>query len=131
MLYRKIPKNADQLSILGFGCMRLPVKEGKIDEARAIRQIRYAIDKGVNYVDTDRIVNAGFSEKCCHGDGKASGHRPGKVSGGAEIGSLSGAGRFSRLTVIRAWLYLSPRHGSGFLAITCLEMARFFILPNG
>lgn len=88
MLYRKIPKNADQLSILGFGCMRLPVKEGKIDEARAIRQIRYAIDKGVNYVDTDRIVNAGFSEKCCHrdgrpGDGKASGHRPGEVSEGA------------------------------------------------
>ena len=53
MLYRKNPKNGDELSILGFGCMRLPVKEdGSIDEARATRQVRYAIDQGVNYVDT-------------------------------------------------------------------------------
>jgi predicted aldo/keto reductase-like oxidoreductase len=62
MLYRKMPKNADQLSILGFGCMRLPVNEGKIDEARAIRQIRYAIDKGVNYVDTAWPYHEGQSE---------------------------------------------------------------------
>ncbi|MGA9188627.1 MAG: aldo/keto reductase [Methanosarcina sp.] len=53
MLYRKIPKNEDELSILGFGCMRLPVKEdGTIDEERATKQVRYAIDQGVNYVDT-------------------------------------------------------------------------------
>jgi predicted aldo/keto reductase-like oxidoreductase len=53
MLYRKNPKNGDELSILGFGCMRLPVKEdGTIDEERATRQVRYAIDHGVNYVDT-------------------------------------------------------------------------------
>lgn len=36
MLYRKMPKNGDELSILGFGCMRLPMKEdGSIDEDRA------------------------------------------------------------------------------------------------
>lgn len=53
MLYRKNPKNGDELSILGFGCMRLPVKEdGSIDEERATKQVRYAIDHGVNYVDT-------------------------------------------------------------------------------
>ncbi|AAM31311.1 MULTISPECIES: aldo/keto reductase [Methanosarcina] len=53
MLYRKMPKNGDELSILGFGCMRLPMKEdGSIDEDRATRQVRYAIDHGVNYVDT-------------------------------------------------------------------------------
>jgi predicted aldo/keto reductase-like oxidoreductase len=53
MLYRKMPKNADQLSILGFGCMRLPVKsDGSIDEERATKQVRYAIDHGVNYIDT-------------------------------------------------------------------------------
>ena len=53
MLYRKNPKNGDELSILGFGCMRLSVKEdGTIDEERATRQVRYAIDHGVNYVDT-------------------------------------------------------------------------------
>ena len=53
MLYRKMPKNGDELSILGFGCMRLPVKEnGNIDEERARKQVRHAIDQGVNYVDT-------------------------------------------------------------------------------
>ena len=62
MLYRKMPKNGDRLSILGFGCMRLPVENWKIDEDRAIRQIRYAVDKGVNYVDTAWPYHGGASE---------------------------------------------------------------------
>ncbi len=63
MLYRKIPKNGDELSILGFGCMRLPVKEdGSIDEERATKQVRYAIDHGVNYVDTAWPYHMGESE---------------------------------------------------------------------
>ncbi len=63
MLYRKIPKNGDELSILGFGCMRLPVKEdGSINEERATKQIRYAIDHGVNYIDTAWPYHMGQSE---------------------------------------------------------------------
>ncbi len=62
MLYRKMPKNGDELSILGFGCMRLPVAEGKVDEARAVSQIRHAIDNGVNYLDTAWPYHAGESE---------------------------------------------------------------------
>lgn len=63
MLYRKIPKNGDKLSILGFGCMRLAVKkDGTIDEERATRQVRYAIDHGVNYVDTAWPYHMGQSE---------------------------------------------------------------------
>jgi predicted aldo/keto reductase-like oxidoreductase len=62
MLYRKMPKNGDMLSILGFGCMRLPVENGRIDEDRAIRQIRHAIDKGVNYVDTAWPYHGSASE---------------------------------------------------------------------
>ncbi len=63
MLYRKIPKNRDELSILGFGCMRLPAKEdGTIDEERATKQVRYAIDHGVNYVDTAWPYHIGQSE---------------------------------------------------------------------
>lgn len=62
MLYRKMPKNGDELSILGFGCMRLPMVEGTIDEARAIAQIRGAIDSGVNYVDTAWPYHGGASE---------------------------------------------------------------------
>ena len=52
MLYRKIEKNGDQLSVLGYGAMRLPSNNGRTDEKRAIEQIRYAIDHGVNYIDT-------------------------------------------------------------------------------
>lgn len=63
MLYRKMPKNGNELSILGFGCMRLPVKEnGTIDEERARAQVRHAIDQGVNYVDTAWPYHMGKSE---------------------------------------------------------------------
>jgi predicted aldo/keto reductase-like oxidoreductase len=62
MLYRTIEKTGDTLSILGFGAMRLPELDGKIDEARATRQIRHAIDKGVNYVDTAWGYHRGASE---------------------------------------------------------------------
>jgi uncharacterized protein len=63
MLYRKIPKTGDELSILGFGGMRLAVKEdGSIDEERAKKQVRYAIDHGVNYVDTAWPYHMGQSE---------------------------------------------------------------------
>jgi predicted aldo/keto reductase-like oxidoreductase len=58
-----MPKNGDELSILGFGLMRLPVtQEGEIDKPRAIRQIRNAIDRGVNYLDTAWPYHAGESE---------------------------------------------------------------------
>lgn len=62
MLYRKMPKNGDELSILGFGCMRLPMVDGKIDEARAVAQIRGAIESGINYVDTAWPYLGGESE---------------------------------------------------------------------
>lgn len=62
MQYRTMPKNGDALSILGFGCMRLPMTDGQIDETRAIQQIRDAIDHGVNYVDTAWPYHGGMSE---------------------------------------------------------------------
>jgi len=67
MLYRKMEKTGDELSVLGFGCMRLPQKrgtpgDGKIDVKRATYQIRYAIDNGVNYVDTAIPYHMGASE---------------------------------------------------------------------
>jgi len=63
MQYRTVSKNGDRLSILGFGCMRLPMKDGAIDEGRAIKQIRSAIDNGVNYLDTAWPYHAGHSER--------------------------------------------------------------------
>jgi predicted aldo/keto reductase-like oxidoreductase len=55
MLYRKMPRVKEDLSILGFGCMRFPILEGditKIDEEKAEELLKYAIDNGVNYIDT-------------------------------------------------------------------------------
>lgn len=62
MLTKKNQKNGDELSVLGFGCMRLPTKSGVIDELRAIAMIRDALDKGVNYFDTAYIYHNGKSE---------------------------------------------------------------------
>jgi len=63
MLYRKMNKVASELSVLGFGCMRLPVKEnGQIDEDHAAKMLQFAIDHGVNYVDTAYSYHDGASE---------------------------------------------------------------------
>ena len=38
-----------------LGAMRLPMKTGRIDKERAKKQIYYAIDNGVNFIDTAYI----------------------------------------------------------------------------
>ncbi len=66
MQYRRFPKIPDvPISVLGFGCMRLPVVAGnpaRIDEERSARLLRGAIDAGVNYVDTAYPYHDGESE---------------------------------------------------------------------
>ena len=51
------------LSRLGFGTMRLPVREDKsIDEEQTARMIDYALSHGVNYFDTAWPYHGGRSE---------------------------------------------------------------------
>ena len=53
----------DDLSLLGFGAMRLPVKEdGSIDEEAVFEMVRYGQANGVNYYDTAYPYHQGNSE---------------------------------------------------------------------
>ena len=61
MQNRLIKKTGDEVSPLGFGAMRLPLKNGKIDRIKAKNQIYHAIDNGVNFIDTAYLY--GDSEK--------------------------------------------------------------------
>jgi predicted aldo/keto reductase-like oxidoreductase len=63
MKYRKMGSLGWDVSALGFGAMRLPMNQQmKVDEEEAIKMIRYAIDNGVNYVDTAYPYHLGESE---------------------------------------------------------------------
>ena len=58
MTYRHNPSTGDNVSILGYGCMRWPLLEnpepGKsvVDQEQVNKLIDYAFEHGVNYFDT-------------------------------------------------------------------------------
>lgn len=74
MLYRKLGKYGPDISVLGFGAMRLPVVGGNkspmdgfnpnkiIDEEETKRMIEYAVSHGINYFDTAYPYHTGKSE---------------------------------------------------------------------
>lgn len=55
MKYRKFGSLDWKVSVLGFGAMRLPLRAkdpAQVDVPEAIKMMRYAVDQGVNYIDT-------------------------------------------------------------------------------
>lgn len=70
MTYRINPNTGDKVSILGYGCMRLPTMpdpnnptEQIIDQEQVNRLVDYAMEHGVNYYDTSPAYCKGFSER--------------------------------------------------------------------
>jgi predicted aldo/keto reductase-like oxidoreductase len=65
MKYRTFGKLSWKVSALGFGIMRMPIignNRGNIDESKSEKMISYAIDHGVNYIDTAYPYHGGKSE---------------------------------------------------------------------
>ena len=71
MTMRTLPKTGDKVSLLGYGMMRLPEKEEKIDgenssvidQEQVNRLVDYAIEHGVNFFDTSPAYCKGKSEQ--------------------------------------------------------------------
>lgn len=66
MQYRYFTKDKLKISLIGFGCMRFPILNndlGLIDEKLATDMLHFAIDNGVNYIDTAYPYHQGKSEQ--------------------------------------------------------------------
>ena len=70
MTYRANPKTGEKVSLLGYGCMRWPTKDGgsgreseaDLDQEQINRMVDFAIEHGVNYFDTSPAYCKGRSE---------------------------------------------------------------------
>ena len=67
MTYRVNPKTNEKVSLLGYGMMRLPTKpddNNEYDQDMINKQIDYAMEHGLNYIDTSPVYCQGKSERC-------------------------------------------------------------------
>jgi len=63
MQYRSFGQTGLQVSVLGFGAMRLPtLKDGTVDLEKSVPLLRRGIDLGINYIDTAHVYIEGTSE---------------------------------------------------------------------
>ena len=62
MTYRVNHYTGDKVSLIGYGMMRLPQKDGQIDQELVNQEVDYAIAHGINYFDTAPRYCGGRSE---------------------------------------------------------------------
>lgn len=68
MTYRTNPNTGDKVSLLGYGCMRWPLRQKndgsgeEIDQEAVNQLVDYAIEHGVNYFDVAPTYVRGWSE---------------------------------------------------------------------
>ncbi|MDR1183082.1 MAG: aldo/keto reductase [Bacteroidales bacterium] len=68
MTFRTNPHTGDRVSLLGYGCMRFPLKQKadgsgeEVDQETVNELVDYAIAHGVNYFDTAPVYVRGWSE---------------------------------------------------------------------
>ena len=67
MTFRTNPHTGDRVSLLGYGCMRWPLRknsdgEDEIDQEKVNELVDYALAHGVNYFDTAPVYIRGWSE---------------------------------------------------------------------
>lgn len=108
MELRKFGNTGMEVSPLGFGVMRLPMKDGgktvnsntidQVDVEESIRMIRHAVEQGVNYFDTAYNYVSGYSER---------------ILGQALAGGLRE--KVYVATKSPAWLYKAPEDFDRFL----------------
>ncbi len=68
MQYRQFGNTGIEVSVLGFGAMRLPEREdGTCDVEKSVPLLRRGIDLGINYIDTAHVYIKGTSE-CAVGE---------------------------------------------------------------
>lgn len=71
MTYRTNPKTGDKISLLGYGCMRLPrvpkaeslENDNDLDQEAVNASIDYALAHGINFFDTSPLYCKGMSER--------------------------------------------------------------------
>ena len=107
MQYRPFGKTGVSVSALGFGTMRLPLRNGEqgsssygenqVDAEQTIQCLRYAVDHGVNYIDTAYNYMGGNSERIV-GQALRDGYRQRVyVATKSPVWILKGPGDFDRI----------------------------------
>ena len=67
MQYRRYGRNGPEVSVLGFGAMRLPSRRkgqwGTVNLTQSTKVIRRALEGGVNFIDSHHNYHGGLSEE--------------------------------------------------------------------